>query len=118
MNRALGIVSAALIPLEARIHAWGRTSGGASQALDPGSYGVSSITDFSTGVLDVTWSDPLSAGATYSVIPRTQTADTTPHHIVISSSTPSTSTTVRFISASTSVAADPSVGYHWICIGM
>ena len=106
-----GAVSGQGPVLEGLVKAWGRTSGGGTPTLDPPSYGTSSITDSGTGLLDVTWTVPFAATASYQVLftPQKAAGSTT----VIQLSTTQSATAVQL-----DAGADPAGGYHWIALGI
>ena len=107
-------------PAQVQAHAWGRTSGGGTPTLDAPSWGTSSITDVSLGLLDVTW-ERAFANANYQVnVNIMHTAGASNAVGIVSDTTIPTSTVARFISKNSvaGVTFDPGLGYSWLAYGV
>ena len=106
-------------PLTARpseqIHAWVRTTGGASQVIDTQA-GVLSITDAGVGLLDVTWEVPFAAGNSYAPYAAVEVSDVSQTVCKIQPGTPPTATALRVVcvNASTLAEVDPTSGGYFV----
>ena len=117
--RSLQEVNGLTPPAQVQAHAWGRTSGGGTPTLDTPSWGTSSITDVSVGVLDVTW-ERAFADANYQVnCSILHTGGASNAVGLISDVTVPTSTVARLICRNfTAITFDPGLGYSWLAYGV